>query len=136
MSTTNPEYGGNLKLKIGGTEITNLTSHNVNKERATRNVTTRDSGDNQEVRPTIKSRDIGFEGLISKDATYGYDEIDDAWRAGTLVTWREGSGVTGEPYETGTGYITSLQKEAPFDDNVTFSGTLQVTGDTTKGTEA
>jgi len=136
MATTNPEYGKNIKIKIGAIEIANLVSHSSNKSSDTRTVTTKDSNDWEEVRPTIKRMEIPFSGLYSKDSAYGYSQLDAAWRAGTAITWREGSFVSGEPYETGTGYIVALDKEMPFDGNVEFSGTIKITGEATIGVEA
>lgn len=136
MATTAPLYGKNLVLRMGGTQITNLKANSIELGRDMRDVTTKDSGDWREVRPRFKNGSIQFSGIMSMSAAKGFEEAYDDWDNGTESTWKLGTGTTGDTYWSGSGYITSLSFEAPYDDNVEFSGTIDITGTITKGTES
>jgi hypothetical protein len=135
MATRNPEYGNNLILEIGGVQLTNLLSNGFEPTREFRDVTTKDSGDWSESRPTTRSVTIPFEGLFSKSSPNGYEEIYDAWSTGQLLNWKLTTGVVGDTIWTGAGFIESCSLDAPNADNVTFSGSITVTGEVTKGVE-
>lgn len=132
--TTNPQYGKLTVLLLNGTQITNLLTNDLNFQRAMRDVTTKDSDDWKEQRPTIKEYTIPFTGLASKDAAQGFEEAFALLDAGTLCTWSWGTGVTGEPKWSGSGYLGSLNFKAPHDGNVEFDGEIQGSGAATKGT--
>lgn len=135
MATTNPEYGNNLVLEINGVQIDNLLSNGFEPTREFRDVTTKDSQDWSESRPTTRSVTIPFEGLYSKTSVNGYEELFDAWSLGTLLNWKVTTGIAGDTIWTGQGFIESISLDGPMADNVTFSGSITVTGVVTKGTE-
>lgn len=138
MATTSPLGGKPLTIRVGTTStttvITNLLSHSVSKSKDTREVTTKSSGTHKEYLPTFSDKTIDFSGLFTESATSaGYEDLETWMDAGTLVYWEEGTGVAASPKRTGTGYITSLSKDAAHDGNVEFSGTIQNTGDPVVG---
>jgi predicted secreted protein len=141
MATTTPSYGKELPLKIHSTsttvQILNLQSNGISFSTDTREVTTKDSVKYREYRPTFQDATISFEGLFSAAVTTnGFEDIIAFKDAGTEIFWEIGTGVTGTQKYTGKGYITSLDVDSPLDDNVTFSGEIQNTGDLTIGTYA
>lgn len=136
MATLDPIYGKSLTIRIvnGGTPtaIQNLTSNSLSDSTDVREVTTKNSGTHKEYKPTFQDKTISFEGLAHHTAaTSGLEDLKAAKAADTLVTWEWGTGVASSPKLTGTGYIISLDEDAPLDDNVTFSGEIQNTGDPT-----
>jgi hypothetical protein len=133
MPTTNPLYGKLVVLLNNGVQITNLLSNDLNFQAAMRTVTSKDSNDWEESRPTIKSATLPFTGLVSYDAAEGIEEIYDDMEGGILCSWTFGTGVTGSPKWSGSGYFQSLNFKAPFDGNVEFDGEVKVTGAITKG---
>jgi TP901-1 family phage major tail protein len=133
MATTNPQLGSDLKIYIGGTAITNLRSHGVELTRDTVDVTTKDSSNKEEVRPTISRATMSFDAIRSENATYGYEDLLTAWNNGTAVQVEETNAVTGHQTLLATAYVTSLSKTAPYEGEVSFSGTLQITGGITAG---
>lgn len=141
MATTSPAAGKTFTLRLGLTStttvITNLLSHGSSKTMDTREVTTKASGTHKEYLPTFADNTFDFSGLYTSTAsTFGYEDLESAMDAGTLVYWEEGTGTSTTPKRSGTGYIVSLNREAPHDGNVEFSGTIQNTGDPATGTYA
>jgi predicted secreted protein len=139
MATTTPTLGKVLTLRIGATPttITNLTSNSLSHTTDSINVTTKSSGTHKEYLVAFQDLTFSFEGLYTVTAsTQGYEDLLTAKLAGTAVSWEWGTGVTGTPKLSGTGYILTLDQDAPMDGAVTFSGSIQNTGDPTVGTYA
>jgi hypothetical protein len=139
MATTTPQLGKLLTLRIGGTPtvITNLTSNSLSHVTDMIEVTSKSSGTHKEYPPSFQDLTFDFEGIYTVTAsTQGYEDLLTSKLAGTVVTWEWGTGVTGTPKLSGSGYITGLDQDAPLDDVATFSGSIQNTGDPTVGTFA
>lgn len=135
MPTTSPAYGRLLTLKFNGTAILNLKSSDLSQSVAMRDVTTKDSSDNKESRPTIHARTFSFSGLMPNagpNAAAG-PALQTALDAGSIGTWNFGSNLTAEPNWSGSGFLTALNFKAPHDGNVEFDGTVEVTGVVTFG---
>jgi predicted secreted protein len=139
MATTAPQLGKALTLRIGATPtvITNLRSNSLSHVTDMMDVTTKSSGTHKEYLPSFQDLTIDFEGIYTVTAsTQGYEDLLTSKLAGTAVSWEWGSGVTGTPKLSGSGYITSLDQDAPLDDVATFSGSIQNTGDPVVGAYA
>ena len=140
MATTEPSYGRLSLLRRNGTAITNLKSSGLSQPRATRDITSKDSNDEGEIRPTIKGpRSISFEVLITNAASgthVGVAQFQDDYTNGNVIIWKEGSGVSGAPYWTGSGFLTKFDIEFPHDNSITGSGEIMTTGPVTFGYEA
>ncbi len=130
MATTNPAYGRLLTLKFQGTTILNLKSSDLTQSRAKRDVTTKDSNDESESRPTIKERSIAFSGLMPQAGpnAAGGPALQTAYDGGTIGTCLYSSNLSGEPSWSASGFLTALNFKAPYDGNVEFDGTFQITG--------
>lgn len=139
MATDSPLYGKLMLLRRNGTAITNLRNSGLQQPRATRDVTTKDSNDEGEIRPTIKGpRTIGFDGIVSNSASgsiVGVSQFADDYNNGNVIVWKLGTGTTGDPYWTGSGFLTKFDISAPHDGNVEFSGEITTTGAVTHGRE-
>lgn len=139
MATIDPLYGRLMLLRRNGTAINNLKTTGLSQPRATRDVTTKDSNDEGEIRPTIKGpRSISFDGIVSNAASgsaIGIAQFQDDYTNGNVIVWRLGSGVAGDPFWTGSGFITKLDISTPHDGNVDFSGEVMTTGAVTFGYE-
>jgi len=139
MATTNPAYARLVLLRRNGTALTNLKSTSLQQPRATRDVTTKDSADEQEIRPTLKeSRTIPFEILITNAASgthVGVAQFQDDYTNGNVVVWKQGDGVSGSPYWTGSGFLTKFDVTFGME-NVEGSGEIKTTGPVTFGYEA
>ncbi|RUP37050.1 MAG: hypothetical protein EKK63_15890 [Acinetobacter sp.] len=82
---------------------------------------------------------IDVSGYFAFDAPSGeYSCIDiyDAWAAGTSLTAKIGTGVTGDVKWSFTARFEKISGDFPHNGTATFAGTLKVTGSVTKGTES
>ena len=130
MATKNPAYGRLVTLKFGGTAILNMKASDFTQTRATRDVTTKESSDNEESRPTIASRSFSFSGIMPNGGPNdsGGAALQTAFDAGTIGTCLYGSGLAAEPSWSASGYLTSLNFKAPHDGSVDFDGAFKTTG--------
>ena len=129
--TTGTIDGSDLLLYAGGTAVAHSTSCSVSGKTNFREITTKDSNSRAEFRPTITDWSAAVEGLVAYDDTYGFDELQAAWRNKTALTLKLSTEVTGDSILTGTAYIESIEKGAPNGDNVTYNVSFRGTGDLT-----
>lgn len=134
MASTGVNEGKITGIYDGTTLISYATGSEWNVTMDTREITSKDSGAGKEFRPVRYSFEASGEFLFAEDATHGYEELYDKMVAGTAVTVKLSSGVTGDVEYSGSAYITSMNRSAPDGDNETFSATLQGTGTITKAT--
>lgn len=132
MASTGKNNGTLIGLYVGGTKISHLTSNDFSVEHSTREASTKDSAGYREVLEGMRSASFSADGYFAEDATYGYEDLYDAWVARTALTVRWSSAVTGDQYYEATAYLTSLQTTAPLEDTQTFSASFDITGTITK----
>ena len=134
MATTGVVNGTIVQLKIGGTAIANLMSHDESFNTAMRDITTEDSAGDSESAPGLRSADISSKFLFVEGASEGFSACMTAYQAGTKLTLVSGSTVTGDTKITSSAYITTIKKTNPKDANVEIDVTFKVTGAQTVGT--
>lgn len=127
MGTIATAYGKEVKLSFAGATVTSQTSTDFNQSMAMRDVTTKDSINDKESRPTLRSRNFSVTGLMPQYQA-AISTLQNAFTNGTIGAFSYGSGFTGEPSWSGSAYFTALNFKAPQDGNVEYSGTLEVTG--------
>ena len=136
MATNSPVLGKSMKIKIGSptaTVIMNLQSNSLSHVSDVAEATTKSSGDYKEYKATFKDMTMDFDGVANGTAgTNGIEELHEA--VGTEVSWEYGDDVVGHRKITGTGILLNVDEDAPHDDLVTFSGSIQNTGDPVFGT--
>jgi hypothetical protein len=126
------QLGTATVIKIGGVTIAKGKSASFEKTSDMIDVTTKDSGGDREFLPGDRSATMSFEGLFDNaiSSTAGYDLLETAQNAGTLVTALFG-GSTGSTYSY-SAYISNISRSAPEGDAETFTCTIQCTGARTK----
>ena len=134
MSSTGSINGTAILLKIEGTTIAKLVSNSFNLNRATIDVSNKDSGGWQESLYGQGSATIDFEGVFAEDGSWGFDEAYTAITTKAVLTARIATSVTGDKYYEAECLLTSLTQTAPMEDKVTFSGSLLMTGAPSTGT--
>ena len=121
---------------VDGTHVVvaNVTECSISLTTDVRDITTKTSGGWREILPALRSASVSVSGYFSEDATNGFNALVDYQIAGTKVfaTFSNvGSGATpnvGDEEFDIAGYITSIEQSAGFEDNVTWSLTMDLTG--------
>ena len=138
MPTTGIINGTLLRFYIGGTAVGHATSCSLQVSRTMRTILTKDSaGSYEQVAPGQLKATGNGQGLFSYDtANYGVDDLFTAINAGTALTVRFTTDVTGDKYWEGTAYLTNLGFDAAVEENSGYSFDMEFNGAITQGTEA
>jgi TP901-1 family phage major tail protein len=116
------------------TVVANVTECSISISTDVRDITTKTSAGWKEILPALKSASINVSGYFAEDATNSFNALVDYQIAGTkvfAVFANVGSGTTpnaGDEEFDVVGYITSIEQTAGFEDNVTWSLTMDLTG--------
>lgn len=118
------------------TAIACATSASISFEKEMRETTCKESGDYRTYLPSFMNATMSFSGLFAYDATnYSAEDIYTDLAAGTSITVRFSTENTGDIYWSASGYVTSLSIESGQNgENVTYSGSIQLTGTISTGT--
>ena len=114
--------------------VANVTECSISLTTDVRDITTKTSGGWREILPALRSASVSVSGYFAEDATNGFNTLVDYQIGGTKVfaTFSNvGSGSTpnvGDEEFDIAGYITSIEQSAGFEDNVTWSLTMDLTG--------
>lgn len=135
MAFTNEILDGvNLLLSIDGTPIGASSSCSVELTRATRNTSNKDTGIWDSFAAGTITWSMSSENFVNFGGANGYDELYDALVAGTPVTvsvdYQQDASNTWQL--SGEAIITGLPLSAPKGENVSFSVSLQGTGELTR----
>jgi TP901-1 family phage major tail protein len=122
------------KIEVGGTVIAHLTSNGISVSHSTRDASSKGSGGAKESLEGQTSWSISGEGLFAEDASYGYEDLWDAWLARTKLTITYSDAVADDIEYSGDAYITSLDRTDGMEESVTFSVSLEGTGVLAKAT--
>ena len=111
-----------------------VTECSISMSTDVRDITTKTSAGWREILPALKSASINVSGIFAEDATNSFNALTAYQIAGTkvfAVFANVGSGSTpnaGDQEFDVAGYITSIEQTAGFEDNVTWSLTMDLTG--------
>ncbi len=136
MPSTGAMNGTAILLKVGGVTVAKLKSNSFKVERASIDVSNKDSGGWKESIYGQGSGGFDFDGVFDEAGTWGFDEAYAAMVAKTTLTILYTSSIVGDKTYGGTCILKSITSTAPMEDAVTFSGTLELTGAPTQGTVA
>ena len=100
----------------------------------TRDATTKDSAGWRDLLEAALEWSMNGDGLVAFDATYGFDDLFEVIVARTAVTIKLSTEQSGDTYFQGSAFLTSLDKDAPAEDNVSMSFAFEGTGLLTKYT--
>lgn len=134
MASTGINNGTLTGIYIGGTLISHGTTNDFSLEHSTRDASTKDSSGYRDILEGQRSYSFSFDGYVAENATYGFNDLYDAWTGRTQLTVRWSSAVSGDEYYEGTCYLTSLSTSAAVEDSQTFSASFEGTGTITNGT--
>lgn len=94
------------------------------------------TGDYDVKKPSRRNWSASGSGHFQFDANYGFEDLWDAWKAGTQLTVRFSTENPGDIDYSGTGYITSLKCTFPDHDNSTYDVTIEGNSDLSKATNS
>lgn len=133
MATAGRISGDIIMVQYNGKIIAVSTSCQHSIGVAQRETTSKDDAGKYNGVPTKVTETIKGDFLVAFDQN-DYQTIRSLARAKTLITYKFGSTASGDPFDTGTAFFTSVDISAPNNDNVTGSYALQVTGAVTAST--
>ena len=113
------------------------TSCSLSINMDTRDTTTKSSAGWSEKLEAVRSWSVEAEGLQDFTAGSTTTEFDELWGeldTRSVVKIKFKTATSGDYYYSGDAYITSLSMDAPMEDNVTYSVSLEGTGVLTKAT--
>tara|TARA_R110000744_G_scaffold155567_1_gene270922 strand:+ start:8224 stop:8652 length:429 start_codon:yes stop_codon:yes gene_type:complete len=139
MATSGVMNGTLMTVKFGASSAAALnlqTECSISLSMDTRDITTKGSGGYRELLGGLRSGSITFSALHDLDETNGLSELVAVWQdtaaPGACVV-EFTTGVTGDDYYSAAAILTSLDQSAGTEDNVTLSGTFELTGTVTFG---
>lgn len=136
MATTGVIPGDDILLYVGEIAVSHSTSHSLSLNGTTIDITNKDTAGFEKFLNGRKNWSISIEGMVAYDATYGYEDLFDAWLAGTELTVKFSTEVAGDIYFTGPVIIENLEKSAGGGAVTTFTCSLKGNGAIAKATVA
>lgn len=135
MASTGVQNGTDLLVYNDGTAIGHATSCSINWNRNVRNTSSKQSGIWSNIKMgRFQPVTVSTEHLHAEDSTEGLSEQLANLTAGTSVTLKYSTEVTGDKYYTGSFYVVSINRNDPDDDNSTFTIEFQSDGTVTEST--
>ena len=125
------ELGNDIKVTVGSTLIGGQQNCSLNRDTATSDTTTKDSGVWNESEATGLSWSVDCDGLIAVDDA-AIEALETAWENMQLVDVKYGKAGS---YKKGKAIIESLSQNAPQKEKCTYSVSLKGVGALTKAEE-
>lgn len=128
MATTGVTNGRNMRFFDGGTALGFATECSLSFSREMRELAHKDvTGNWIEKAPGAMSGSGSTSGLYA-ESNNAAESLFTKMNAGTALTLTFTTDVTGDQVWTGTAYITSLELNAPDNENVTYSVSFEFSG--------
>jgi TP901-1 family phage major tail protein len=117
-------------LKVAGTALPDQTEGSISINMETRDISTKDSAGFRELAEGMRSGSISVSGLVDDDASGGAGgTLFTTLNARTSVAIVFGFDAASDDYNyTCNAFCTSLEVSGGTEDNVTYSGTFEITG--------
>lgn len=135
MATVGIVEGNIMQLYLDGDAIGCTTEASFDFSREIIEAVCKDNNGARQIKLGGLSGSFSTSGLWKFDATLSVEDIVDLFLAGTPMTVRWTTSVTGDFYLEANCYCTNISGAAAVNDNVTFDATFEIDGDITKGTE-
>ena len=126
--TTGVMNGTLMTVTVGGTAIDMQTECSISLSMETRDITSKDSSGFRELLEGLRSGSVTFSALHAEDNTYNIDDLFTLWNTRASATVNFTTANTGDKEFSATAYLTSFEQSAGTEDNVTISGTFELTG--------
>lgn len=121
-----------LRVYLGTVAVAKATQCNASFSREMRETSHKDSGGYVQKEAGIKSATFSSSGFVDFDDAGGVDALYAAWDSGADVVVNFSTEVTGDSFWSAPCKITSLEIDAPNEENVTWSVNFESNGTITK----
>lgn len=133
MAQTTGVISGHLMgIYIGNSLVAAMKGVNLDMGTQMLDMNNAGTGDYDTVKPSRRNWSASGNGHFSFDAAYSFEDLWDAWKAGTSLTVRFSTENPGDIDYSGTGYIESLKASFPDHENSTFDFTIKGASDLAK----
>jgi len=135
MAQTAGVISGNIMgLYIGGNRIAAVKGVNLDLGTNMLDMNNAGTGDYDTVKPSRRNWSASGNGHFTFSEGYAFDDLFDAWKAGTLLTVRFSTENPGDIDYAGTGYVETLKANFTDHENSTYDFTIKGSSDLTKST--
>ena len=134
MATQGKFNGTLLGAYKDGTLMTYSTNFTLNVDNDMFEVTNKDSGGWREIMAGARSWSITGDAFLAFDAAMTMDDLFTEMNARTSFNVRFSTEVSGDIYWHGSCYVSNISVNAPMEDGVTYSFTLEGTAALTQTT--
>lgn len=126
--------GHKMGIYIGGTLV--AAANNVNLDMGVNmvDINNADTGDYDVVAPSRRNASASGSCHFQFDAGYGFEDLFNAWKAGTKLSLRFSTENPGDIDYSFDGYIESLKASFPDHANSTYDFTIRACTDVSKAT--
>lgn len=133
MSYTSTDYGmgEDFGVYVNDTLIACAVDNSFNLTRAMINVSNKQSGSDEEVRPGRGSGTVSGSSKFKYNAGYGWPELLALYKNKTEVTIRYSNNVTGDDEDSFKAYLSSVSRTDPDNENSTIEYEFTKTGSIT-----
>jgi predicted secreted protein len=139
MATNGYVLGHNLRVYVGSAGVGNATSCSISYDVDSKELSDKDVDPGSTApgavaltlgkkRATISSQGYVVEANGGTAKVGGYRDLLDACHAGTLITWKYTTDVTGDTVISGSGYITKFSSAGDDGSEATYSIEIKSTG--------
>lgn len=126
--TTGVMNGTLMTVEVGGTSIDMQTECSISLSMETRDITSKDSSGFRELLEGLRSGSVTFSALHAEDNGYNIDDLFTLFNGRTAATITFTTSNVGDKEFSASAYLTSFEQSAGTEDNVTISGTFELTG--------
>jgi hypothetical protein len=135
MAQTAGTFMGHLMgIYISDVRISVAKGVNLSMGSAMRDMNNSDTGDFDTVKPGRRNWSASGNCHFTFDAGYSFEDLLDAWKAGTLLVCRFSTENPGDIDFSGNGYIESLKASFSDHENATYDFSIKGATDLSKST--
>jgi len=134
MATIGTVNGTIIAIYIGAVKIDKQLDASLSISHDPRTGINKDSGGWEETRSGKKSWEMNGESEFAFDATEGFDDLFDAMIAGTEVTVKFSTEISGDTSYSGVAQITKLESSPGVEEDVKYSYSFKGNGAISKAT--
>ena len=136
MATTGIMNGTLFVVNVDSTNIANSTDGTLSMSMETRDTTNKGSSGFRSILESTRSGTISTSALMEQGSGGKFENLFALFNGRTSCTVKFATSITDDKFYSATAYLTSLEMNAPTEDNVTYSATFELSGAITERTNS